>query len=70
MANKTLSYTVTYVHTYIFLYVVTQALTVPEGYRSLGSQISKRSLYKGSKVVSPTYRLPLPPGNIPGTHIC
>ena len=24
----------------------------------------------GGKVVSPTYRSPLPPGNAPGTHFC
>jgi hypothetical protein len=26
------------------------------------------SAHKGGKVDSPTHRLPLPPGNIPGTH--
>jgi len=25
---------------------------------------------EGGKVVSPTHRPPLPPGNIPGTHFC
>jgi len=26
--------------------------------------------HEGGKVVSPMHRLPLPPGNIPGTHFC
>jgi hypothetical protein len=34
------------------------------------SQISRRSAHEGGKVVSPTHRSPLPPGNIPGTHFC
>jgi len=41
-----------------------QALRVPGG---SGSQISR---HEGGKVVSPTHRPPLPPGNIPGTHFC
>jgi len=42
-----------------------QAWTGPEG-----SQISRQSAHEGGKVVSPTHRPPLPPGNIPGTHFC
>jgi hypothetical protein len=35
-----------------------------------GSQISGQLAPEDGKVVSPTHRPPLPPGNIPGTYFC
>ena len=42
-----------------------QALRIPGVW---GSQISRQPAHEGDKVVSPTHRPPLPPGNIRGTH--
>jgi len=44
-----------------------QALRVPGG---SGAQISRQSTHEGGKIVSPTHRPPLLPGNILGTHFC
>ena len=32
--------------------------------------VSRHSAHEGGKVISPTYRPPLSPGEIPGTHFC
>jgi len=64
--------------TWIFLWIVMkkvkqshhspgQSLRVPE---SWGSQVSKQSAHEGGKVVSPTHRPLLFPGNNPATHFC
>jgi hypothetical protein len=50
-----------------FHYRPGQSLGVPGGW---DSQILRHSKHKGGKVVSRTYRQPLPSGNIPGTHFC
>ena len=34
------------------------------------SQISRQLAHEGGKVVNPTHRSTLPPGNIPGNHFC
>jgi hypothetical protein len=36
--------------------------------RAKGSQNLRQSPHEGGKVVSPLHQVPLPPGNIPGTH--
>jgi hypothetical protein len=35
-----------------------------------GTRISRQSAQGSGKVVSPTYRPPLTPGDVPGTHFC
>ena len=43
-----------------------EALRIP---RNSGSQISRQSPHESGEFVSPRHRPPLPPGNIPGTHV-
>jgi len=49
------------------LYRPGQALRFPAG---SDTQISEQLAHEHGKVVSPTHRPSLPPGNIPGTHFC
>jgi len=47
-----------------------QAWSGPEGSRNFRFPDFMTAAQDGSKVVSPTHRPPLPPGNTPGTHFC
>ena len=47
-----------------------QAWTGPEGSRNIIFPDFDTTAHDGGKVVSPTHRPPLPPGNTPGTHFC
>jgi hypothetical protein len=47
-----------------------QAWSGPEGSRKLTFPDFMTTAEDGSKVVSLTHRPPLPPVNIPGTHLC
>ena len=47
-----------------------QAWSGPEGSTKLKFLDYMPIAQDGGKVVSPTHRPPLPPGNAPGTHFC
>ena len=47
-----------------------QTWSGPEGSRKLRFPDYMTTAQDGGKVVSPTHRPPLPPGNAPGTHFC
>ena len=47
-----------------------QAWSGPEGSRKLWFTDYMTTAQYVGKVVSPTYRPPLPPGNAPGAHFC
>ena len=47
-----------------------QAWSGPEGSRMLRFPDYMTTAQDGGKVVSPTHRPPLSPGNAPGTHFC
>ena len=47
-----------------------QAWSGPEGSRKLRFPDFLTTAQDGGKVVSPTHRPPLSPGNAPGTHFC
>jgi hypothetical protein len=51
----------------VSLYPSGQALGFPE---IEAPRISRRQAHEGGKVVSPTHRPPLPPGDIPGAQFC
>ena len=50
--------------------VTLQAWSGPEGSRKLRFPDYMTTAQDGGKVVGPTHRPPLPPGNTPGTHFC
>jgi hypothetical protein len=50
--------------------ILLEAYSGTEGSRKLRFPDFMTSAQDGGKVVSPTHRLPLPPGNTPGTHFC
>ena len=47
-----------------------QAWSGPEGSRKLRFPDFMTTAQEYGKVVRPTHRPPLPPGNVPGTHFC
>jgi hypothetical protein len=47
-----------------------QVWSGPEGSRKLRFPDYMTTAQKGDKFVSLTHRLPLSPGNVPGTHFC
>ena len=47
-----------------------QTCSGPEGSRKLRFPDFMTTAQNGGKVVILTHRLPLPPGNTPGTHFC
>jgi len=61
----------------IGMYIYMKGKAVPlrawsgsEGSRKLRFPDFTTTAQDGGKVVSPTHRPPLPPGNTPGTHFC
>jgi hypothetical protein len=50
--------------------VTLQVWSGPEGSRKLRFPDYMKTAQDGGKVVSPTHRPHLPPGNSPGTHFC
>ena len=59
-----------YIPVHIGKAVPLRAWSGPEGSRKLRFPDYMTTAQDGGKVVSPTHRLPLPPGNDPGTHVC
>ena len=63
-----------YIYKYICIYkgkaVPLQAWSGPESSRKLIFPDFTTTAQDGGKVVSPTHRPPLPPGNTTGTHLC
>jgi len=64
-----------YMCVYIYIYkqgkaAPLQAWSGPESSRKLRFPVYMTTAQDGGKVVRPTHRPPLPPGNTPGTHFC
>jgi hypothetical protein len=59
-----------FVYNVISKAVPLQAWSGPEGSRKLRFPDFMTKAQDGGRVVSLTHRLPLPPGNTPGTHFC
>jgi len=61
-----------YIYIYIYIYkgkaVPLQVWSGPEDSRKLRLPDYMTTAQDGGKVVNPTHRPPLPPGNAPGTH--
>jgi hypothetical protein len=72
---RTFERTYVYIYIYIHIYikgkaVPLQAWSGPEGSRKLRFPDYMTMAQDDGKVVSFTYRPPLPPGNAPGSHFC
>ena len=70
LVEKQTMNTILYVYIYKGKAVPLQAWGGPEVSRKLRFPDFMTTAQDGGKVVSLTHRLPLPPGNTPGTHFC
>jgi len=56
------------VHIAIFCAVLNAVQGKGKAFPVQDLRVPMQSAHDGGKVVSPMHRLPLPPGNVPGTH--